>query len=251
MSVSLVNSDRDQLIQQYREDLAAVFRWIARLNWHEANANHFSFAVSDDGAQFLINPRGRHFSNIRASELLLLDASDKTTMEQDNAPDPSAWCIHSAMHRNVPQARCVLHLHSPSALVLACLKDRSLPPMDNNTARYFNRIAVDDAYDGMGLGDEGDRFSQCIGDKSVLLMGNHGVLVAGKSIAEAFDNLYYFERACETHIAVLSTGKEPAIMTDEVAEKTACQWEDYDGFAEAHLREVREILDREEPGYRD
>ena len=251
MSISLASQDPERGMQPHREDLAATFRWIARLNWTEANANHFSFAVNENGSRFLINARGRHFANVRASELLLLDANDPTTMEKENAPDPSAWCIHSAMHRNVPQARCVMHLHSPHALVLACLEDKTLPPLDNNTARYFNRMAVDDAFNGMGLGDEGDRLTSCIGDQSVLLMGNHGLLIAGKSIAEAFDNLYYFERACETYIAVLSTGKTAAIMSDEVAEKTAQQWESYTGFAEAHLREVREILDREEPDYRD
>ena len=81
-------------------------------------------------------------------------------------------------------------------------------------------------------------------------MGNHGVLVAGESIAQTFDDLYYFERACQTYITVLSTGMKVSIMNDEIAEKTARQWEEYNGFAESHLREIREILDREEPDYK-
>jgi ribulose-5-phosphate 4-epimerase/fuculose-1-phosphate aldolase len=244
--------DSDQQIQQYREDLAATFRWCNRLNWTEAVANHFSFAVNESGSQFLINPRWRHFANVRASELLLLDANDPTTMSGDIAPDPSAWSIHSAIHRNVPRARCVMHLHSPSSLVLASLQDKFLPPIENNTARFFNRVAVDDGFAGMSLADdEGDRLAGCIGDKSVLVMGNHGVLVACESIAQAFDDLYYFELACQTYVGVLSTGKEQSVMSDEVAEKTAQQWEGLSGFAEAHLREVREILDREEPDYKD
>ena len=252
MSISLASHDKDQDLQQAREDLAAAFRWIARLNWHEAHANHFSFAVSDSGSQFLINPNGRHFSSIRASELLLLDADDETTMQRPDAPDPTAWYIHSAVHRNVPHARCIMHLHSPSALALACLEDKTLPPIEQNSARFFNRLAVDDAYDGMGLGDEeGTRLANSIGDKPVLLMGNHGVLVACESIAQAFDTLYFFERACATYISVLSTGQPLAIMTDEIAETTARQWEAYSGFAESHLREVRVILDREEPDYKD
>ena len=89
-----------------RVNLAAVFRMAARLDMHESVANHFSYAVSDDGNQFLVNPIGRHFSNLRASELLLLDANDDSTMNKPNAPDPTAWAIHGAMHRNVPQARC-------------------------------------------------------------------------------------------------------------------------------------------------
>ena len=87
-----------------RINLAAVFRMAARLNLHESVANHFSYAVSDDGGQFLINPFGRHFSTLRASELLLLDAHDDASIDAANRPDPTAWAIHSAMHRNAPQA---------------------------------------------------------------------------------------------------------------------------------------------------
>jgi ribulose-5-phosphate 4-epimerase/fuculose-1-phosphate aldolase len=251
MSQNKSNITSSRLMQQHREDLAAAFRWFARLNWHEAHANHFSVAVNDSGSKFLINPGGRHFANVRASELLLLDADDAMSIDKRNAPDPTAWHIHSALHGNNPKARCVMHLHSPGVLALSCLEDRVLPPMDNNTARFFNRYAVDDAFDGMGLSEgEANRLATCIGDKSVLLMGNHGVLVAGESIAQTFDDLYYFERACQTYIAVLSTGKKASIMNDEIAEKTARQWEEYVGFAESHLREIREILDREEPDYK-
>jgi len=238
-------------MQRHREDLAAAFRWFARLNWHEAHANHFSVAVNESGSKFLINPAGRHFANLRASELLLLDADNPMSIDKNNAPDPTAWHIHSAVHGNNPKARCVMHLHSPGVLALSCLEDRVLPPMDNNTARFFNRYAVDDAFDGMGLSEgEANRLAACIGKKSVLLMGNHGVLVAGESIAQTFDDLYYFERACQTYIAVLSTGKKVSTMNDETAEKTARQWKEYVGFAESHLREIREILDREEPDYK-
>jgi ribulose-5-phosphate 4-epimerase/fuculose-1-phosphate aldolase len=98
---------------------------------------------------------------------------------------------------------------------------------------------------------EGERLTTCIGDKSVLLLGNHGVLVVGRSVAQTFDDLYYFERACQTYISVLSTGRSISVLSDEIAERTARQWEEYSGFAESHLREIREILDREEPNYKD
>ena len=236
-----------------RVNLAAVFRMAARLDMHESVANHFSYAVSDDGNQFLINPIGRHFSNIRASELLLLDANDDSTMNKANAPDPTAWAIHGAMHRNLPQARCILHLHPKYATVLASIEDQGLPPIDQNTMRYFNRVSLDTGFDGMGLGDEAERLTSTMGDNRVLIMGNHGVMVIGNTIARAFDELYYFERACSTYITALMTGKPLRIVSDEVAEKTAQQWEhivDNTRYTEAHLREVREILDREEPDYK-
>ncbi len=235
-----------------RVNLAAVFRMAARLDMHESIANHFSYAVSDDGNQFLINPIGRHFSNIRASELLLLDANDDSTMNKPNAPDPTAWAIHGAMHRNLPQARCILHLHPKYATVLASIEAEGLPPIDQNTMRYFNRVSLDTGFDGMGLGDEAERLTSTMGDNRVLIMGNHGVMVIGNTIARAFDELYYFERASSTYISALMTGKPLRIVSDIIAEKTAQQWDHFINktrYTESHLREVREILDREEPDY--
>ena len=238
---------------EHRVNLAAVFRMTARLDMHESVANHFSYAVSEDGSQFLVNPLGRHFSNVRASELLLLDANDDSTMDKPNAPDPTAWAIHSAMHRNIPQARCILHVHSKYATALASIKQDGIPPIDQNTMRFYNRVAVDDGFDGMGLGDEAERLTTTVGEHRVLIMGNHGVMVVGETIAKAFDDLYYFERACCNYLTALSTGKALRTVSHEVAEKTAQQWDDYQNhsrFAEVHLRELREILDREEPDYK-
>jgi ribulose-5-phosphate 4-epimerase/fuculose-1-phosphate aldolase len=236
--------------ERERCELAACFRWTARLNMHEGIANHFSLAVSDDGTRFLVNPCGRHFSRMRASDLMLLDASDPTTMERPDPPDPTAWYIHGAIHRNVPHARCVMHVHPKYATVLACLKDSSMPPIDQNTMRFFGRIAVDEGFDGMGLGEEGERLSRSIGNKSVVVLGNHGVLVVGPTVARTFDELYYFERACQTLITAYATGKELRVVSDAVAEKTAQQWLDYPEYAEPHLREIMAILDEEEPAYR-
>ncbi len=240
-----------EAIKEAKIDLAAAFRWTARLNMHEGIANHFSLAVSDDGRKFLINPRHRHFSRIKASDLLLLDADDESTMAQDNAPDPTAWAIHGAMHRNNPNVRCLIHLHPKYATALATLKDPSMPPIDQNTARFYGRIAFDDGFSGMGLGDEAERLSTTLGNKSVLLMGNHGVMTTGPNVATAFDELYYFEKACETLITALSSGRELNVLSDEVASTTCQEWLDYPESCDNHLRAIREILDEEEPDYRD
>jgi ribulose-5-phosphate 4-epimerase/fuculose-1-phosphate aldolase len=157
------------------------------------------------------------------------------------------------MHRNAPQARCVLHVHSKYATVLASIEAGGLPPIDQNTMRYFNRVSIDSGFDGMGLGDEAERLTKTLGDNTILLMGNHGVMAVGETIAKAFDDLYYFERACETYITALMTGKPLRVVSDAVAEKTARQWHDYVhrvGLGEAFLDEIRVILDREEPDYR-
>ena len=233
-----------------RVDLACAFRWAARNNWHEGIANHFSVAVSDDGAVFLLNPSGRHFSRMRASEMLLVDANDPDTMNRPDAPDPTAWCIHGALHRRHPHLRCLMHVHSKYATVLATLADPTMLPIDQNTMRFFGRVAVDDGYDGMGLGDEAERLATRLDNKPILMMGNHGVLVGAATVAQCYDELYYFERAAETLITAYSTGKSLKVVSDAVATKTAQQWADYPDFAEQHFAELKAILDDSEPDYR-
>jgi ribulose-5-phosphate 4-epimerase/fuculose-1-phosphate aldolase len=235
-----------------RTDLAAAFRWFARLGMHESVANHLSVAVSPDGAQFLINPRGRHFSRIAADDLLLLDANDAGTLEREDAPDPTAWHLHARLHALLPAARCVMHLHSKYATALACLADPTLYPIDMNTMRFFGRVALDDDFGGMALSaSEGDRVAALLGNgKSVLLMANHGVLVVGATVAEAFDELYYFERAAETLLTCYATGKPLRIVADDLAAVTEKQWRDYGQLAIDHLDNIKAILDVEEPEYR-
>ena len=238
-------------IDRDRTELAACFQWTAQMDMHESVANHFSAAVSDDGHQFLCNPRGRHFSNMQASELLLLNASNPATMDSSQAPDPTTWAIHSALHRNLPHARCIMHLHPRYATALACLQDKTIYPIDQNPMRFYQRVAVDTGFDGMGLGDEAERLTTCMGDKRILLMGNHGVLVVGQSIAQCFDDMYYLERACRTLMDCYASGQPLAIVSHDVAEKTAQQWLNYDfDFAQQHLQEIMQLLDQQGSNFR-
>ncbi|RWM16956.1 MAG: hypothetical protein E5X53_20610 [Mesorhizobium sp.] len=236
-----------------RVDLACAFRWTARLNMHEAVANHFSLAVNDDGSQFLMNPNQVHFSRIKASDLLLIDANDPDTLSGPNAPDPTAWGLHGAIHRNVRHARCVMHVHSIHATVLASLADSTLPPIDQNSAIFFNRHVVDGHYGGLAFEEEGERCSQLLTDPKVkvMVMGNHGVLVIGDTVADTFNRMFYFERAAETYIKALWTGRPLRVLSDEIAEKAATEQEDYPGQAERHLSELKAILDEQEPVYRN
>ncbi|HWJ36634.1 MAG TPA: class II aldolase/adducin family protein [Steroidobacteraceae bacterium] len=235
-----------------RVDLAAAFRWFARLNMHESVANHLSASVSADGCKFLINPRGRHFSRVTAGGLLLLDANDPDTLTREDAPDPTAWYLHARLHARLPHARCVMHLHSKYATALACLADSTLYPIDMNTMRFFGRVVLDSAFSGMALsGAEGDRVADSMGEgKSVLLLANHGVLVIGPSIAAAFDEMYYFERAAETLVTCYATGKPLRLVSEKIAALTEKQWRDYGQLAVDHLESVKAILDAEEPEYR-
>ena len=235
-----------------RVDLAAAFRLAAHFDWSESVANHFSGAVSPDGKTFLLNPRWQHFSTIKASDLLCLDAEDSGVMERDNAPDPSAWCIHGAVHEALPNARVLLHCHTPYATALCGLKDPSIKPIDQNTARFHNRIAVDLEFGGIAdEAAEGQRIARAFGNHSIMLMGNHGVSVVGETVADAFDLLYYLERSARTMVLAYSTGQPLSIMPDDLAEKTAEAWEDYRGMGEAHFEHLKTMLDRSDPSYKD
>ena len=238
---------------QLRIDLAAAFRLAAELDMHEAVANHFSLAVSADGKTFLMNPRWKHFSRIKASDLLLLNADDKTTMNQPDAPDPSAWAIHGTMHAQLPQARCILHVHSPYATALACLADPDIKPVDQNTARYFNRMAIDLHYGGIADDpDEAGRLVRLMGNKSRMMMGNHGVLVTAPTVAEAFDDLYYLERACAMQTRALAGGQRVNIANQGVPEKTAGQGAfAFDGYMGALAwPALHRKLERMDPSYK-
>ena len=252
MSATLLRRGRNVEAAEWtlRLDLAAAFRLAAMERWHESVANHFSVAASDDGRQFLMNPRWRHFSRIKASDLLLLVSADDTTMARPDAPDPSAWCIHGAIHAAAPHARCVLHVHSPYATAVACLADPTILPIDQNTARFYNRVAIDQNYGGVADNqDEGRRLAAALGTRRVMIMGNHGVLVVGATVADAYDELYYFERACQTLVLAYSTGRPLNVMPHDLAERTAQDWENYPNYAAAHFGEMKQILDASSPDY--
>jgi len=254
MNIAHAHNDIRSNLPHYAErvDLACAFRWTARLNMHEAVANHFSLAVDEAGTRFLMNPNQVHFSRIKASDLLLIDADDPETMTRPDAPDPTAWGLHGAIHRNVPHARCVMHVHSIHATVLASLADSRMPPIDQNTAIFFNRHVVDDDYGGLAFEDEGERCAKLLTDPKVkvMVMGNHGILVLGDDVADAFNRMFYFERAAETYIKALWTGRPLRVLPDELAERVAEETANYPGQAERHLAELKAILDEEEPAYR-
>tara|TARA_B100000586_G_scaffold217427_1_gene164436 strand:+ start:13 stop:741 length:729 start_codon:yes stop_codon:yes gene_type:complete len=233
-------------------DLAAVFRWTARLNMHEGIANHFSVCVPDSSEDFYINGTGMHFSNIKANDLVLIEQKNIEELKKNpSLVDPTAINIHRAIHKKAPHARCILHVHSKYATALSALKDPTLPPIDQNTMRFYNRVAVFSDFGGLGFEEESNKMAACIGNNRLMLMANHGILTTGQTVAEAFDNLYYFEKACETYITALSTQKELKVVSPEIAEKTAQEWENYStNMEDLHLKAIRSILDSEDPSYK-
>ena len=236
---------------QERVDLAAAFRWTVRLNMHEAVANHFSLAINDDGTKFLMNPNQMHFSRIKASDLIVVDANDPETLEGPDAPDPTAWGLHGGLHRHCPHARCAMHVHSPYATALASLADSRLPPVDQNGAMFFDRVVIDENYGGLAFEEEGERCAQLFDDpkKKVMVMGNHGILIIGDTVAETFNRMFYFERAAKNYILALQTGQPLRVIADDIAEKTASEIEQYPEQDIRHLTELKAILDAEGSDY--
>ena len=236
---------------QIRIDLAAALRLSAKLGMHEAVANHFSAAVTDDGKSFLLNPKWVHFSKVKASDLILVHANDPDSFEKGKI-DSTAWAIHGQIHQMRPDIKVIMHLHPIYATALSCLKNPTLLPIEQNSARYFNRVSYDSNYSGMADQlAEGQRLAGLLKDNSRLLMGNHGILIGSHDIGVAFDDMYTFERASQILINAYSTGQTLNILNDQVAEKTAQDWEKIEDFSIAHFEQMKSILIQEDPSVID
>ena len=240
-------------ITELQKDLAATFRWTARLNMHEGVANHFSACVPGSSTDFYVNKAGLHFSQIKASDIILVTKDNiEQLKKKPDLVDPTAINIHGAIHQKVPHARCIFHVHSKYATALSTLKDPILKPIDQNTMIFFNRVSVFNEFGGLGFEDESIKMANALGNKQHLLLANHGIITTGETIAEGFNYLYYFEKAAETYLTALSTNKELNIVSDEIAEKTAQETADYPiNLAQLHLDQIKKILDKEEPDYKN
>ena len=228
-----------------RVDLAAAFHLAVNNNLHEAIANHFS-AVLQDGQHFLVNPFGLHFSEITASNLIVCDFDGKV-VRGDGEPSASAHHIHAPIHRFVPRARVLLHTHQPYATALTMIAGGRLEWALHTTCRFYGRVAYDNDYDGVALSDTvGERMAKILGDADVLFLGNHGVITAAPTVAQAFDDLYFVERAAQTQIIAMSTGQPLARLSKELIEQVAEQtrYERFDlGYIERHFAAQKRLLD--------
>ena len=238
-------------IAALRVELAAALRWAARLDLHEGICNHFSVAVSPAGDRFLVNPLGLHWSEIRASDLVLADAEGRV-LEGSHEVEATAFFIHSRIHVRNPAARCVLHTHMPYATALTLLEGGRLEMAEQNALRFYDRIAYDDEYNGIALdGAEGDRLAAALGNKPIAFLAAHGVIVAGPTIHQAFDDLYYLERAAKLQVLARSTGLPLRRVPEAVARNAAAAMHQDDSYPRRHFEALKRILDREEPEYRD
>jgi len=237
-------------VSQARVDLAAALRFAQRLGFSEGICNHFSAAVPGNPELFLLNPQGLHWSEITASDLIIVD-SNGNLVEGRHKAEPTAFYIHSRIHRAKPDANCVLHTHMPYATALCCVEGGRLEWCSQNALRFYARTAYDPHYNGAALDEEeGDRIAAALqGRNNILFLAHHGVIVTGSSIGQAFDDLYYLERACMNQMLAQSTGLPLRIIPKPVCEKFIEQLDEVPEQAQLHFEAIKRILDREAPAY--
>jgi ribulose-5-phosphate 4-epimerase/fuculose-1-phosphate aldolase len=239
----------DDSLNQARIDLAAALRLAARFDLNEGICNHFSYAPPERPDAFLVNPFGKHWSQLSASDLLLVDFEGRV-LEGSGELETTAFCIHSRIHRQHPRAACVLHTHMPYATALTSLEDTPLEPISQNALRYYNDVAYDDSYNGIASDvEEGERMARALGAKRVLFLANHGVVVVGPSIPKAFEDLYYLERACQVQVLAHSTGRPLRRISDNIAGATFKSPETAHHYADAHFAALKRLLDAEDSSY--
>lgn len=238
-------------IRTAREDLAACFRMAARNGFGEGICNHFSAVLPGHDDLFLVNPYGFAFREITASSLLVCDF-EGNVVEGEGEPEATAFYIHAEMHRRLPRARVAFHTHMPYATALSMTEGDPLVWAGQTALKFYGRTAVDDDYNGLALDNaEGARIAGAVGDADIVFMTHHGVMVLAPTIAEAWDDLYYLERAAEVQVLAMSTGRKVAPVPHDVAQAAYEQMREGDsGSARLHLAAIRRQLDAEEPQYR-
>jgi len=212
-----------KILQPLCEDLALALRAAAHHGLAEGVCNHFSVALPDDSRRFLINPRGLHWSEVGAEDIVLVDEQG-AVLQGRHRVEPTAMFIHAATHRITGHA-VVLHTHMPYATALTLTTDRALDPCASQGAmRFYGRIGIDADYNGLALdGAEGERIARAMQSKDVAFLGNHGVIVAGATVAHAYDDLYYLERACQHQVLAMSTGRPLARVDEKLSAHVARQ----------------------------
>jgi ribulose-5-phosphate 4-epimerase/fuculose-1-phosphate aldolase len=204
-------------VRRLRDDLALALRAAAHHGLAEGVCNHFSVELPDGSGRFLLNPRGLLWQEVRADDIVLVDARGERLAGR-HAVEPTAMFIHAAVHR-IGRKACVLHTHMPYATALTLTTDRALDTtLSQNAMRLHGRISVDAHYNGLALGAaEGERIAAAMGGRDVAFLGNHGVIVCGQRIDYAYDDLYYLERACLHQVLAQSTGRPLARVRPELA----------------------------------
>lgn len=242
--------------RQARIDLAACHRLAAHFGFNEGIDNHLTLMLPGYSDRFLLAPFGLHWSEVRARDFMVIDFSGRRLSGEGPIED-TALFIHLPVHRSTLHARCALHSHMPHATALAMLENPRLEMAGQSALGFHDEIEYECNYNGLAYdATEGERLAAALGTKSILFMRNHGVLVVGESVEQAFERLYFLERACQVQILALSTGRTLRILPDAVVRLTAEQFKtgaevDHQSRSGLHFAALKRMLDRREPDYAD
>ena len=240
---------------QARVDLAAAHRLAFMQGFSEGIFNHLTFVVPGRSDRYYQIPFGMHWSEVTASSFMEVGIDDGEVKRGEGEVERSCYCIHAPIHKALPQAKAVFHTHMPYASALTRLEDPRIKEIGQTEVGMSGKIAYDDEYTGPAFDPaEGARLARVIGDKTVLFMANHGISTVGETIAEAYDRLYYIERAAQVQIYAMWTGQPLKKLPDAVVEKTK---RDIGGSSmfegpsapQRHFDALKRMLDRKEPDY--
>ncbi len=235
-------------------DLAACHRLAVRFGLNEGIDNHLTLLVPGFADRFYLAPFGLHWSEVRAGEFLEVGFDGRLHGGRGPVEDTALY-IHLPVHRLEPRAHCVLHTHMPYATALCMLENPRLEMAVQSALTFYDDISYDADYNGLAFSEaEGERLAHALGGKSVLMMRNHGVLVVGATVPQAFERLYFLERACQAQVLALSTGRALRPIPDAVARATVEQFHTGAAVggldrADLHFAALKRLLDRSEPDY--
>jgi len=234
-----------------RVELAAAYRVFDMLGWTELIFNHITLRVPGPDVRFLINPFGLHYSEVKASNLVLIDPDGNALRETAWPVNRAGWVIHSAVHGTVKGAHCIMHTHTTNGIAVSCLKE-GLSSDNFYGAMLHGRVAYHDLEGVTVDTDERSRIVRDLGDKHVMILRNHGLLSWGSSVAEAFLRLWTLQRACDVQVTAARAGGEINRLPQEVVQRMLGESgpgekRTYDDVFAAMVR----LVEARDPGYRD
>ncbi|HTI86825.1 MAG TPA: class II aldolase/adducin family protein [Alphaproteobacteria bacterium] len=238
---------------QARVDLAACYRLIAHYDMDDLFATHISARVPGGDEHFLLNQRGMLFSQVTASSLVKVDLSGKVIFPKGALINEAGYVIHSAVHGARPDVKCVIHTHTVAGMAVSAMKE-GLLPLCQKSMRFHGRLAYHD-FEGKATNlDERSRLVRDLGMHNTMILRNHGLLTCGATVVQTFKRMHALEKSCKTQLAALATGRPIDILSENLLEYTASQF-DHDDVPSATRpsgwESLLEMLDRIDPSYRE
>jgi ribulose-5-phosphate 4-epimerase/fuculose-1-phosphate aldolase len=235
-----------------RVQLAAAYRIFDHMGWTELIYNHISLRVPGPDDHFLINPFGLHYSEVRASNLVKVDLQGNIIGDSAWPINPAGFTFHGRIHAKVPNAHCVMHVHTTATMAVCCL-DEGLSFTNFYAAQLFGKVAYHE-FEGITVhADEGDRILTSAAGKPVLLLRNHGPVAIGHTLAQTFSLMWLLTRACEVQLATLSMGR-PRPIPEAVllgCVRDSLNFDPKYGAGQDSFDALQRIVDRIDPSYRE